>query len=117
MPEHGETDGERARGLTGESEGAKRALGGGRARKINPFLRHVHKFHVLFIGCYTETDRKANEKFRRELRPLLLLETAALRAVDVRVLCVENVAHERPLSPDGRWIRPLVLPVSERWVF
>lgn len=42
--------------------------------KIKPLLRQVHAFHALFISCSTETERMGNEKFRREARPLLLLE-------------------------------------------
>lgn len=86
-----------------ESKGVKRAFGEGRAPKINPSLRHVHKFHALFIGCYTETERMANKKFRRELRPLLLLVTAAFRPPSCGRPC--SLLHMKMLHMNGLFPR------------
>lgn len=94
MLEHGETDGERARGLTG---GRERERGSeGRAPKINPSLRHVHKFHVLFIGCSTEAERMANKKFRRALRPVFRYGSIPLSELWPCVFLVLRLLHMFP---------------------
>lgn len=82
-----------------ESKGAKRAFGEGRALKITPFLRHVHKFHVLFIGCYPETERMANEKFRRALRPVFRYGGVPLSELGPSVFFVLKMLHMNGLFP------------------